>query len=88
TLWRSRQRRADRAAAPRAARRAWPGSLAGLLAWPGAALADAPGHASADLLIGLTAGIALACAVACLIAWFYTRAAIYGAGLAFALVEG
>ncbi len=88
TLWRSRQRRADRAAAPRAARRTWPGSLAGLLAWPGAALADAPGHASADLLIGLTAGIALACAVACLIAWFYTRAAIYGAGLAFALVEG
>ncbi|CAB3640871.1 Adaptive-response sensory-kinase SasA [Achromobacter dolens] len=56
--------------------------------WPGAALADAPGHASADLLIGLTAGIALACAVASAIAWLYTRAAIYGAGLAFALVEG
>ncbi|MPT25444.1 MAG: HAMP domain-containing histidine kinase [Achromobacter sp.] len=41
-----------------------------------------------DLQIGLIAGIALACAVACAVAWIRTRAMIYGAGLAFALVEG
>lgn len=41
-----------------------------------------------DLQIGLIAGVALACAAACAIAWIRTRAAIYGAGMAFALVEG
>lgn len=59
-----------------------------MLLWPGAAWADGPGHASPDLLMGLTTGIALACAVASAVAWLYTRAAIFGAGLAFALVEG
>lgn len=41
-----------------------------------------------DLQIGLAAGTALACAVACAISWLYTRAPIYGAGLAFVMVEG
>lgn len=30
----------------------------------------------------------MACAAACAVAWIYSRAAIFGAGLAFALVEG
>ncbi|MGE8656946.1 MAG: sensor histidine kinase [Achromobacter sp.] len=41
-----------------------------------------------DLQIGLAAGIALACAAACAVSWLYTRATLYGAGLAFVLVEG
>lgn len=36
----------------------------------------------------MAAGTALACAVACAVSWLYTRAPIYGAGLAFVLVEG
>lgn len=59
-----------------------------MLLWPGAALAAGPGHSPADLQIGLAAGIAVACAAACAVAWSRSRAAVYGAGLAFALVEG
>ncbi|WP_237732175.1 hypothetical protein [Achromobacter xylosoxidans] len=59
-----------------------------MLFWPGTALAAGSGHSPPDLQIGLAAGIAVACAAACAVAWIYSRAAIFGAGLAFALVEG
>ncbi|MFY3276139.1 sensor histidine kinase [Achromobacter xylosoxidans] len=59
-----------------------------MLLWPGTALAAGSGHSPPDLQIGLAAGIAVACAAACAVAWIYSRAAIFGAGLAFALVEG
>lgn len=65
-----------------------PGWLAGALLWPGTLLAAAPGAGYSDLQAGLVAGIALACAAAFLAAWAYTRTAIYGAGMAFVLVEG
>nr|WP_277401997.1 HAMP domain-containing sensor histidine kinase [Achromobacter xylosoxidans] len=62
--------------------------MGAVLFWPGTALAAGSGHSPPDLQIGLAAGIAVACAAACAVAWIYSRAAIFGAGLAFALVEG
>ncbi|WP_246288360.1 sensor histidine kinase [Achromobacter pestifer] len=41
-----------------------------------------------DIQLGLTAGVAIACALVCAVAWGYTRQAILGAGLAFVLIEG
>ena len=62
--------------------------MASALLWPGPLLAAGPGTAYSDLQAGLVAGIALACAAAFITAWAYTRTAIYGAGMAFVLVEG
>ncbi|WYX32192.1 hypothetical protein WJ976_13125 [Achromobacter denitrificans] len=55
---------------------------------PVAALAYAPGTAYEDINLGLTAGVAAACALACTVCWAATRNAIHGAGLAFMLIEG
>ncbi|MDT4824871.1 Adaptive-response sensory-kinase SasA [compost metagenome] len=58
------------------------------LFFPAAALAYAPGAPYEDIHLGLTAGVAMACGVACAVAWAATRNAMQGAGLAFMLVEG
>ncbi len=64
------------------------GLLLCTLFWPGSALALGL-HADYDnLQSGLIAGVAIACALACGIAWAHTRNALYAAGMAFALVEG
>ncbi|MBB1624931.1 two-component sensor histidine kinase [Achromobacter sp. UMC71] len=85
TLRRFRHRRAGRAIYSRPARPRW---LAAALLWPAPLLAAGPGTSYPDLQAGLVAGIALACAAAFAAAWAYTRSAIYGAGMAFVLVEG
>ncbi|MGY6273674.1 sensor histidine kinase [Achromobacter denitrificans] len=64
------------------------GLLLYALLFPVATLAYAPGASYEDIRLGLTAGVALACGVACAIAWAATFNAMYGAGLAFVLVEG
>jgi len=64
------------------------GLLLCALLGPGAAVAYGPGASYEDLHLGLTAGVATACGVACAVAWAATRNAIYGAGLAFMLLEG
>ena len=51
-------------------------------------MAAGPVNPYPDLQAGLVAGVALACAAAFAAAWAYTRAARYGAALAFVLVEG
>ncbi|WP_052096742.1 sensor histidine kinase KdpD [Achromobacter sp. RTa] len=58
------------------------------LLFPAAALAYAPGAAYEDIHLGLTAGVAMACALVCAVAWAATRNAMHGAGLAFMLIEG
>ncbi|MGE8690785.1 MAG: sensor histidine kinase [Achromobacter sp.] len=64
------------------------GLLLYALLFPAAALAYAPGTAYEDIHLGLTAGVAMACALLCAVAWAATRNAMHGAGLAFMLVEG
>ncbi|WMD23002.1 HAMP domain-containing sensor histidine kinase [Achromobacter seleniivolatilans] len=64
------------------------GLLLCALLWPGAVLAFGLSGAHDDLQLGVTAGIAIACGLACAVAWGYTRQALYGAGVAFMLVEG
>ncbi|MEN4919758.1 HAMP domain-containing sensor histidine kinase [Achromobacter spanius] len=87
TRWRFSHRRADQIGGNR--RFPWSrlGPLLCALLWPGYAMAYAQigGH---DTLPGLTAGVAIACAMACGLAWAHTRNAMYAAGLAFALLEG
>ncbi|MGE8636031.1 MAG: sensor histidine kinase, partial [Achromobacter piechaudii] len=56
--------------------------------WPAAVLADGVLPSSGIFQLGLTAGAALACSLACALLWVRTRASIYGAGLAFAALEG
>ncbi|KAG0937897.1 hypothetical protein G6F31_015532 [Rhizopus arrhizus] len=48
----------------------------------------APCPAACSGRLGLTAGVAIAGGLACAVAWGYTRASVYGAGLAFMLIEG
>ncbi len=64
------------------------GALLCALLGPDAALAYGLDVSYEDLHLGLTAGVATACAVACAVAWATTRNAIFGAGLAFMLIEG
>lgn len=64
------------------------GLLACALFWPAAVLADGVLPSSGIFQLGLTAGAALACSLACALLWVRTRASIYGAGLAFAALEG
>lgn len=64
------------------------GMLLCFLLWPGAVLAYGLRGSYEDVQLGLTAGVALACGLACAIAWGYTRAALFGAGLGFMLLEG
>ncbi|HEY9273090.1 HAMP domain-containing sensor histidine kinase [Achromobacter sp.] len=64
------------------------GLLLCALLGPDAVLAYGPGVSYDDLHLGLTAGVATACGVAGAVAWAATRDAIYGAGLAFILLEG
>ncbi len=86
--WPLRPRRTGDAPAVRQAMLHRLGLLLCALLGPDAALAYAPGVSHDDLHLGLTAGVATACAVACAVAWAATRNAIYGAGLAFMLLEG
>ncbi|WP_445658619.1 sensor histidine kinase [Achromobacter sp. NCFB-sbj8-Ac1-l] len=85
TLRRFRHRRASRTTP---AQRGWPAWLAGAVLWPGPLMAAGPATSYPELQAALVAGVALACAVAFLTTWAYTRAASYGAALAFVLVEG
>lgn len=59
-----------------------------MLLWPGAGFAFGLNGAYEAVQLGLTAGVALACGLACAVAWAYTRDALFGAGLSFMLVEG
>ncbi len=61
--------------------------LCGLLG-SDAALAYGLDTSYEDLHLGLMAGVATACGVACAVAWAATRNVMYGAGLAFMLLEG
>jgi len=54
----------------------------------GALNADALNAGYDNLQTSLTAGVAIACAMVCGVAWAHTRNALYAAGMAFALVEG
>ena len=81
----------------RGARRATAGSQAlllrlGMLAcaffWPGAVLAHGIASPYEDLLLGLIAGVAMTCGLACLMAWVCTRSSLFGAGMAFMALEG
>lgn len=67
----------------------WPriGLLLCLL-WPSLAPAYELHADYASILSGLTAGVAMACGLACAVAWAYTRDSTYAAALAFVLVEG
>lgn len=56
--------------------------------WPGAALALGLNVSPDDIQLGLTAGVAIAGGLACAVAWGATRASLYGAGVAFMLIEG
>jgi len=64
------------------------GLLLCALLGPAAVQAHGLGVSYEDLHLGLTAGVATAGGVACAVAWAATRNAIYGAGLAFTLLEG
>ena len=64
------------------------GALLCALLGPDAAWAYGLDVSYEDLHLGLTAGVATACAVACAVAWAATRNVMYGAGLAFMLLEG
>lgn len=64
------------------------GLLLCALFWPGHALAYGLNADYVSLQSGLTAGVAIACTLACGVAWAHTRNALYAAGMAFALVEG
>jgi signal transduction histidine kinase len=88
TRWRFRQQRAPRALAGSQASLPWFTLLLGILLWPGVGFAYGLNSAYEDMPLGLTAGAAVACGLACAIAWATTRAAIFGAGLAFMLLEG
>ncbi|MCW0211267.1 MAG: HAMP domain-containing histidine kinase [Achromobacter sp.] len=83
-----RRCRARRASAGRQALPPRLGILLYALLFPAAALAYAPGNPYEDIHLGLTAGVAMACGLACALAWAATRNAAHGAGLAFMLVEG
>lgn len=63
-------------------------ALSCALLWPGTVLAYGLNGPYEDIQLGLTAGVAIACALVCAVAWGYTRQAILGAGLAFVLIEG
>ncbi|MNI23514.1 Signal-transduction histidine kinase senX3 [compost metagenome] len=56
--------------------------------WPDAVLAHGITSPYEDIQLGLTAGVALTCGLACLMAWVCTRSSLFGAGLAFMLLEG
>jgi signal transduction histidine kinase len=86
--WPSRLRRTGNASAVRQAMLPRVGMLLCALLGPDAALAYGVGVSHEDLHLGLTAGVATACGVACAVAWAATRNAIFGAGLAFMLIEG
>lgn len=64
------------------------GMLACAFFWPGAVLAHGITSPYEDMLLGLTAGVAMTCGLACLLAWACTRSSLFGAGLAFMLLEG
>ncbi|CAB3958913.1 Adaptive-response sensory-kinase SasA [Achromobacter insolitus] len=83
-----RPRRADDAPAARPAMLPRLGALLCALLGSNAALAYNLDVSYEDLHLGLTAGVAIACGTACAVAWAATRNAIYGAGLAFMLLEG
>ena len=84
-LPRSRTRLPPARAAAASTRR-WTGALCALLAWPGAAWAQADLAAQAHA--GLIAGAALACALVCAAAWTRTRDSVQAAGVVFLLLEG
>ena len=92
TRWRFRHHRARCAnAGSRAAFSRFEALLCALsfgLLWPGAVLAYGLSGSYEDIQLGLTAGVAIAGGLACAVAWGYTRASVYGAGLAFMLIEG
>ena len=62
--------------------------MCALLAWPGAAWAQADLAAQAGVHAGLIAGAALACALVCAAAWTRTRDSVQAAGVVFLLLEG
>lgn len=64
------------------------GLLLCALFWPEYTLAHGLNADFDNLHAGLTAGVAIACASACAVAWAHTRNGLYAAGIAFALVEG
>ncbi|MFG0230462.1 sensor histidine kinase [Achromobacter sp. 413638] len=76
------------ARAAAASTRRWTGALCALLAWPGAAWAQADLAAQAGVHAGLIAGAALACALVCAAAWTRTRDSVQAAGVVFLLLEG
>ncbi|WP_249205173.1 HAMP domain-containing sensor histidine kinase [Achromobacter sp. Marseille-Q0513] len=76
------------ARAAAASTRRWAGALCALLAWPGAARAQAELAAQAGVHAGLIAGAALACALVCAAAWTRTRDSVQAAGVVFLLLEG
>ena len=86
-LPRSRTRLPPARAAAASTRR-WTGALCALLAWPGAAWAQADLAAQAGVHAGLIAGAALACALVCAAAWTRTRDSVQAAGVVFLLLEG
>lgn len=88
TRWPLRPRRAGDAPAVRPVILPRLGLLLCALLGPDAVLAYGVGASYEDLHLGLTAGVAAACGVACAVAWAATRNAMYGAGLAFMLLEG
>ncbi|MFY0480445.1 sensor histidine kinase [Achromobacter marplatensis] len=92
TRWRFRHHRARRAkTGARTALSRWGALLCALSCaalWPGAALALGLTLSPQDMPLGLTAGVAITGGLACAIAWGATRESVYGAGLAFMLIEG
>ncbi|WP_447918942.1 sensor histidine kinase [Achromobacter aegrifaciens] len=86
--WPARQHRAGHTPAGRQVLLPRLGMLLCALFGPDAALAYGLNVAYEDLHLGLTAGIATACGAACAVAWAATRNAMYGAGLAFMVLEG
>lgn len=83
-----RQRGARRATAGPQAFLLRLGMLACAFFWPGVVLAHGLLSPYEDIQLGLTAGVALTCGLACVIAWICTRSSLFGAGLAFMLLEG
>jgi len=88
TRWRFRQQRVHRALAGSQASLSRFGMLLCALLWPGVVWAYGLNGSHEDMQLGLTAGVAMACGLACVVAWGYTRDALFGAGLAFMLLEG
>lgn len=93
TRWRFRHLRASQPGFFRTTIWSGVGLLLCACFWPAYALAYGlnadGGHAGYENLhSGLTAGVAIACAIVCGVAWAHTRNALYAAGMAFALVEG